>query len=152
MRRKAAAKVASAAVTHTQLAVEDELGWLFRAQPTEDYGIDAHAEVVDGEEVRGRLLGLQIKGGESWFRHRGPGGWWFRCDTAHVRYWLGQPMPVAVVLYRPGTGRCYWELVGPQTLVETGAGWKLLVPEAQVLDRTARAALQEAAEADTDLQ
>ncbi|WP_419503868.1 DUF4365 domain-containing protein [Lentzea aerocolonigenes] len=45
---------------HTQLAIQDELGWLFREQPTEDYGIDAHVEVVDGEDVRGRLLALQI--------------------------------------------------------------------------------------------
>ena len=38
-----------------------------RTQP-EDYGIDAHAEVVDGEDMRGRLLALQIKSGNSWFR------------------------------------------------------------------------------------
>ena len=77
MRRKPSAKVASAGVTHTKLAIEDELHWLFRDQPTEDYGIDAHVEVVDGEDVRGRLLALQIKSGESWFRELGPGGWWF---------------------------------------------------------------------------
>lgn len=29
-----------------------------REQPTEDYGIDAQLEVVDGEDVRGRLLAL----------------------------------------------------------------------------------------------
>lgn len=53
---------------HTQSAIQDELGWPFREQPTEDYGIDAHAEVVDGEDVRRRLLALQIKSGMSWFR------------------------------------------------------------------------------------
>jgi len=111
MRRKAAAKVASAAVTHTQLAVEDELGWLFRAQPTEDYGIDAHAEVVDGEDVRGRLLALQIKGGVSWFGEPCPGGWWFRPAGKHVQYWTNHSLPVVVVLYHPETGRCHWQLV-----------------------------------------
>jgi hypothetical protein len=54
------------------LLIEDELGWLFRNQPTEDYGIDAHVEVVDGENVRGRLLALQIKSGTSWFKEAGP--------------------------------------------------------------------------------
>jgi len=58
MRRKAAAKVASAAVTHTQLAVEDELGWLFRAQPTEDYGIDAHAESIATARTRAQDAGV----------------------------------------------------------------------------------------------
>ena len=77
MRRKPSAKVARAAVTHTRMAIEDGLGWLFREQPTEDYGIDANAEVVDYEEVSGKLLAIQIKGGKSWFKEPGPGGWWF---------------------------------------------------------------------------
>lgn len=149
MRRKPSAKVASAGVTHTQMAIEDELGWLFRAHPTEDYGIDAHAEVVDGEEVSGKLLALQIKGGMSWFNEPGPGGWWFRPDADHVQYWRNHSLPVVVVLYHPETGCCHWQRVSRETLVETSTGnWKLLVPEAQVLDASARAALQVAAEGD----
>jgi hypothetical protein len=34
-------------VTQTKPAIESKLDWLFRGQPTEDYGIDAHAEVVE---------------------------------------------------------------------------------------------------------
>src|SRR5690348_10542670 len=151
MGRKAAAKVASAAVTHTQLAVEDELGWLFRAQPTEDYGIDAHAEVVDGEDVRGRLLALQIKGGVSWFGEPCPGGWWFRPAGKHVQYWTNHSLPVVVVLYHPETGRCHWQLVSQKTLVATSAGgWKLRVPAVNVLGATARVTLQKAAEGAAD--
>jgi hypothetical protein len=131
------------------MAIEDGLGWLFRAQPTEDYGIDAHAEVVDGEEVSGKLLALQIKGGTSWFREPGPNGWWFRPDAEHVQYWRDHSLPVIVVLYHPETGRCHWQRVSQETLVETSAGgWKLLVPEAQVLDNSARAPLQAPAEGD----
>ena len=149
MRRKPSAKVASQGVTHTQQAIEDELGWLFRNQPTEDYGIDAQAEVVDGEDVRGRLLALQIKSGTSWFKEAKPGGWWFRPDREHVQYWTNHSLPVVVVLYHPETGRCHWQLVNRKTLVKTSTGgWKLLVPEAQVLDESARAALREAAEGD----
>ncbi|GAA5202033.1 hypothetical protein GCM10023322_83110 [Rugosimonospora acidiphila] len=149
MQQKPSAKVGTAAVTHTKLAVEDELGWLFRDQPTEDYGIDAHAEVVDGKDVRGRLLALQIKGGMSWFDEQGPGGWWFRPDKEHVQYWLNHSLPVALVLYHPETKRCHWQLVTRQTLVEAStAGWKLLVPEAHVLDESARVPLKKAAEGD----
>ncbi|WDQ02256.1 DUF4365 domain-containing protein [Micromonospora chalcea] len=149
MRRKPSATVASAGVTHTKLAVEDELKWLFREQPTEDYGIDAQIEVVDGEDVRGRLLALQIKSGESWFQQAAPGGWWFRPDAEHVTYWLNHSLPVAVVLYHPGTKRCHWQLMNRRTLQETSTGgWKLLVPEAQVLDASAAAPLREAAEGD----
>ncbi|MFG3324027.1 DUF4365 domain-containing protein [Micromonospora chersina] len=136
-------------MTRTKQAVEDELGWLFRDQPTEDYGIDAQAEVVDGENVRGRLLALQIKSGMSWFKEAGPEGWWFRPDAEHVAYWLNHSLPVLVVLYHPETGRCHWQFVNRQTLQETStARWKLLVPEAQVLDASARKTLREAAEGD----
>ncbi|MGW3691936.1 DUF4365 domain-containing protein [Streptomyces sp. NPDC005125] len=148
MRRKPSAEVASIGVTQTQLAVERDLGWLFREQPTEDYGIDAHAEVVDAELVRGRLLALQIKSGSSWFREQGPGGWWFRPDTEHVQYWTNHSLPVVVVLYHPEQQRCYWQLVNRETLTETSRGWKLLVPDTQVLDKSARAALSQAAEGD----
>lgn len=118
MRRKPSARVASAGVTHTQMAIQDELGWLFREQPTEDYGIDAHAEVVvDGEEVSGKLLALQIKAGISWFREPGQGGWWFRPDAEHVQYWRNHSLPAIVVLYHPETDRCYWQRVSQETLV-----------------------------------
>jgi hypothetical protein len=125
------------------------LGWLFREQPTEDYGIDAHAEVVDEHMVRGRLLALQIKSGPSWFKEPGPDGWWFRPDAAHVQYWMNHSLPVVVVLYHPETERCHWQLVNRETLVATSAGgWKLLVPQGQVLEEDARGPLQEAAEGD----
>jgi len=87
MRRTPAAKVASLAVPESKLTIEKHLDWLFREQPTEDYGIDAHVEVVDGEMVQGRLLALQIKA-ESRFRAQGSDGWWYRPERDHVTYWL----------------------------------------------------------------
>lgn len=149
MRRTPSARVASLGVVRARLAVEAELGWLFREQPTEDYGIDAQIEVVDGEAVRGKLLALQIKSGLSLFREPAPGGWWFRPKADHVHYWTNHSLPVAVILYHPETGRCHWQLVNASTLVATSnGGWKLLVPEYQVLDKSALAALREAAEGD----
>jgi Domain of unknown function (DUF4365) len=150
MRRPSSAKTASIGVTQTRLAVETTLGWLFREQPTEDYGIDAHAEIVDDEEmVRGRLLALQIKSGKSWFKEAGTGGWWFRPDAKHVQYWTNHSLPVVVVLYHPETERCHWQLVNQETLDKTpNGGWKLLVPEDHVLDENARRPLKEAAEGD----
>lgn len=94
MRRPPSAKVASLGVTQTKLAVERELDWLFREQPTEDYGIDAQVEIVDDEAVSGKLLALQIKSGASWFKELGPGGWWYRPDAKHVQYWMNHSLPV----------------------------------------------------------
>jgi Domain of unknown function (DUF4365) len=147
MRRRPSARMASVGVARVGLAVQRDLGWLFREQPTEDYGIDAQVEVVDGETVRGKLLAIQIKSGKSLFREPGPGGWWFRPDAKHVRYWMNHSLPVAVILYHPETDTCYWQLVNANTLVMTPkGGWKLLIPEAQVLDTSAHVPLLEAAE------
>ncbi|REK83723.1 DUF4365 domain-containing protein [Rhodococcus erythropolis] len=149
MRRIPSARVASIGVSQTKLAVEEQLEWLFREQPTEDYGIDAQIEVVEYEDVRGRLVALQIKSGESWFDESGPGGWWFRPEAKHVQYWLNHSLPVAIVLYHPRTRLCHWQLVNRETLHEVStSSWKLLVPKDQVLDASSALPLREAAEGD----
>jgi hypothetical protein len=148
MQRPPSAQTERLGVAETQLAVVG-LGWVFREQPVEDTGIDAHVEVVDHGHATGKLLALQIKSGESWFREPCPGGWWFRPDDNHVRYWTDHSLPVAVVLWHPQTSRCHWQLVNEQTLEATSTGGrKLLVPEAQVLDETAIGPLRAAAEGD----
>lgn len=149
MRRVPAAKIGNIGVTQAKLAIEEKLGWLFREQPTDDYGIDAQVEIVDGDRVLGRLLALQIKAGPNWFREETADGWWFRPSAAHVRYWATHSLPVSVVLYEPKKRECYWQLIEPKTLVETKAGgWKVLVPKKQVLNGDARAPLQKAADGD----
>lgn len=66
-----------------------------------------------------------------------------------MQYWTNHSLPVVVVLYRPETKRCHWQLVNRETLVEPSTGgWKLLVPEAQVLDGSARTPLREAVDGD----
>jgi hypothetical protein len=43
-------------VTQTELAIQDELGWLFRREASEDYGIDALvAEAVHPPGGTGRI-------------------------------------------------------------------------------------------------
>ena len=48
-------------VSATQLFFE-KLGFIFREQPIENYGIDANIEVVENEQATGKLIALQIKG------------------------------------------------------------------------------------------
>lgn len=148
MQRPASAQTERLGVTETEVAFL-RLGWVFREQPVEDTGIDAHVELVDDQHATGKLLALQIKSGESWFREPGPDGWWFRPDAKHVRYWTNHSLPIVVVLWHPETSHSHWQLVTEQTLVATSTGGrKLLVPEAQVLDETAIGPLRAAAEGD----
>lgn len=147
MRRPPSAKTGTAGVTQVRLAIE-ALGWLFREQPGEDYGIDAQAEIVEDNVVEGKLLALQIKSGASYFKEPAAGGWWYRPGADHVRYWFNHSLPVAIILVDQSQ-HCYWQLVTTQTLLQSSReGWKVLVPSDQVLDESARSRLHQAAEGD----
>ena len=65
----------------------EALGFAFRPQYAEDYGIDAHAELIEAEHPTGRLLGIQLKSGPSYFTERQDDSYVFRADRTHVEYW-----------------------------------------------------------------
>ena len=76
-------------------------GWAFRSQHVKDYGIDAHTEPFDGlHQPSGRLLALQIKSGDSYFRDETDDGWWYWGENKHLRYWLGHVLPVLIMRHR----------------------------------------------------
>jgi hypothetical protein len=108
-------------------------GWAFRDQPVADFGIDAHVEPVHDGTPSGRLIALQIKAGPSYFSEAVPGGWMYRDSDTHLLSWLRHPLPVVLLLHNPGPGITYWAHVSPRTVEYTDAGWKMLVPAAQVL-------------------
>ncbi|MCX5233948.1 DUF4365 domain-containing protein [Streptomyces prunicolor] len=138
MRVQKTQQVERAGVSWVEHLVTNDLGWLFREQETADVGVDAQLEVVDGvtAEATGRLLGVQIKSGDSYFKVSSDAGWWFVCDADHVSYWLGHSLPVVVMLYEPQTKRVYWQHVSDQTVVSTGKGVKIHVPRSQELTAT----------------
>lgn len=121
--------------------IEDNLGWIFREQPTSDYGIDAQIEIVEEKEVTGRLVALQIKAGESYFKEAVEGGYVYRGDKEHLGYWVDHSLPVLVVLHNPKTDATHWQVVSKKTVELTEKGWKLTVPTSNVFDESSRQAL-----------
>jgi tetratricopeptide (TPR) repeat protein len=133
--------------------IREQLRWIFRNQPEDDMGIDAHVEPclpVAGSNrcnPTGRLLGLQIKAGPSWFAERHADGWYHRLSDTHFQYWSQHSLPVLVVLWDIEGEVGYWAHVRPEAIVSTGAGWKLLIPRAQPLDTSVCATWLEIAHA-----
>jgi len=106
-----------------------------------DVGIDAHLEIVVEGVATGRLLALQIKSGESYFREAVPEGFVYRGDEAHLNYWINHSLPVVLVICKPGSQDAYWQVVSDQTVVKTDHGWKMIIPRDQPLpSRRGRAA------------
>jgi len=128
------------------LRVTQQLGMAFREQSTSDFGVDAQAEGKRDGYTTGRLVGLQIKTGPSWFRKTYEGGWIFRPKKKHVSYWLNHSLPVYVLLVNLKTEAIYWQEISERTL-QTGpkGGIFVQVPEANVI-ATAREPWEAAAE------
>ena len=82
--------IGDVAVALVQVIVGKQLKWIVRPQLYADRGIDAHIEVVQDAKATGRLLALQVKGGESRFCESTADGFVFRPKAKHVDYWLGQ--------------------------------------------------------------
>ncbi len=123
-------------------------GWAFRDQNIKDYGIDAHAQPFTAPHTpTGRLLALQIKSGDSYFREETNGGWWYRGTNKHLRYWLGHVLPVLIVLYHLDTKTLYWQQVTEDRVEYTDQGWKILIPRDQALSAEAADRLREIADA-----
>lgn len=45
--------------------VQEDLKWIFREQPKDDFGIDAYIEICDKGKPTGRLIAVQIKIGRA---------------------------------------------------------------------------------------
>jgi len=91
--------------------VTRELGWVFREQSTSDFGVDAQVEMKRDGRPTGRLVGLQIKTGPSYFAESYDDGWIFRPNGRHVQYWLNHSLPAFVLLVDLDTETVYWQAV-----------------------------------------
>lgn len=144
---KDSAKQDRKGIAAVQQIVTNELEWIFREQPTDDYGIDAQFELVEKNAATGRLIAAQIKSGPSYFRKAHGDGWWYALDKDDLGYWLEHALPVVVVLYDPAAKTAYWQAVNNHT-VATGkrGGKKLLISKDQELGGSSRRTLAKAAE------
>ncbi len=119
-------------------------GWIFREQPIGDIGIDAHMEFNDTEGENQRLLAIQIKSGESFFKEKKDGNIIFRgINDRQYRYWTTYPLPCIIVLYNPNDDMCIWQKLTSETIEKIGKGYRIAVPQNQVfLDRNSNDVLK----------
>ena len=125
------------------------LEWMWRPQPTLDYGIDGQIEICDGDKKpTGRLFAVQAKGGSSYFYRRGTDGvLTIRLQRKHLLYWNSYQLPVLVIGHFPAEGRAYWLYVqdhlerNPDLLTAETESTCLEIPDANVFDADAKSLL-----------
>lgn len=111
--------------------------WLFRPQPVNDIGIDAHMEITDNSGRSRQLLALQIKSGVSYFETKKDDCYVFSdMDERQYVYWTTNPLPCILVLYNPENDMCIWQKLTSKTIERTrggkGKGFTVKVPINQV--------------------
>ncbi len=105
-----------------------ELGFIFREQTISDYGIDAIIETRNKDYLSGKMIAVQIKSGDSFFKEKEDDCIVFRGYIKHYNYWLNHSLPIIIVIYNPSTGECIWENVNKQTVQKCQNGWKIKLP------------------------
>ncbi len=123
-------------VHYCGLIAEDN-NWLFREQPINDVGIDAHMELTEPTGESKQLLALQIKSGPSWFKEQKDKCVIFRdINERQYNYWTKNSLPCIVVLYNPDDDMCIWQKLTNETIERTnggtGKGFFVKVPIKQV--------------------
>lgn len=97
--------------------------WMFREQPVNDIGIDAHIEFTESSGKAKQLLALQIKTGPSWFKEKKQDCIIFRdIDEKQYNYWTTNSLPCIVVLYNPDNNICIWQKLTTKTIERTKDG------------------------------
>lgn len=141
MKVKKSQQVDRHGVALNQIVFESS-GMLFREQTVHDYGIDAHAELVEDGRPTGQLLGIQIKAGSSYFAEEHEGSYVYRSDDDHVQYWINHSLPVILTICDPSNGTVHWQAISQATVSSTGKQWKIHVPKSNLVSAEARNQLE----------
>lgn len=117
----------------------EKMGFVFREQPVEDYGIDAIIEERSADnKPTGKLIGVQIKSGTSFFSETKNGKVVFRGEMKHYDYWTNYSLPVILVLYNPETMLCIYEVISADKITKMEKGWKIEISTDNKLESAAK--------------
>lgn len=121
---------------HKCAEIFENIGFVFREQPIEDYGIDAIIELRGEDYLTGKLIGIQIKSGDSYFEKKNGDNILFYGDIKHYDYWLNHSLPVIIVLYSPSLDKCVWQIITKENAQKCNSGWKIEIPINQLIEKS----------------
>ncbi|MEO3406298.1 DUF4365 and DUF1817 domain-containing protein [Mucilaginibacter sp. CAU 1740] len=123
-------------VSFVKSIVETDFDWLFRPVHLEDdFGLDGYFDVLVGESVTGKFLGVQIKTGDSYFASATSTGWTFTGENKHLNYYLNAGFPVLIIIVNLSDRKAYWTRFDINNIDRTKNGWSINIPKANLLDK-----------------
>ncbi len=95
-----------------------------------EVGIDAILEIRDDSyKSSGKFVAIQLKSGESFFKHQDEHVYYYYIDDVHVTYWLKCCLPILFIIYNPALRRAFWSRIEKNNLILTGKMYKVLIPK-----------------------
>ncbi len=126
-------------VTRVKEIFLTQFNWIPRVQLESDVGIDMIVETtVNMGMPTGRLIAIQIKAGESYFKERSRNKIVFRATKVHIDYWLNHSLPVIIVLHNQNANLTIWQAVNKESVINTGKNYKIEIPINQELSIPAK--------------
>ncbi|PQJ79511.1 DUF4365 domain-containing protein [Polaribacter porphyrae] len=116
---------------HNCASIFSDFGWIFREQSIGDFGIDAIVETQSNCSPSGKLIALQIKGGNSNF-YQTKSSLIFYFSHSHYLYWKNYSLPVFLILH-DSNNTIYWQLFSKKNIKKTRTRWKLIIPKTNLL-------------------
>lgn len=120
-----------------QQFVLEQLGCIYHTVNQEnDSGIDGYIELVQNEQVIGKLIAVQIKHGNSYFRKKTKTGYKYTGSMKHLNYYLNQQQPVFIILINDSFSECLWVEFSIDKLfgVQNSSNWSIEIPYKNRLD------------------
>lgn len=125
-------------VARVQEIVCSKLHWIFREQVSDDYGVDAHIEIKENCYALGKIIGVQIKAGDSYFNKKGNVGKIVFTEK-HYNYWRNYSLPVIIIFVNIKTNKCYWEIFNIHTVEQiSNKRYKIVSHENHIFDESAK--------------
>lgn len=125
----------------------DKIGLIFRRQEKNDLGIDAQIEFLqEDRKGTGRLIAIQIKCGESFFKEQNDEGFIYRGEFKHYNYWINHSLPVLLIICHPTTKDSYWVHVTKSNTKLLSKAWKITIPFNNRLDSDSKCELKRIAD------
>lgn len=103
--KKKSSAVAKEGLNYVRSIVEGENCIFHEIHQENDYGNDAFVELVDGENVKGITLAIQIKSGKSYCK---PTNCSIPATREHFEYWSEHSLEVVGIVFDPSERIGYW--------------------------------------------
>ncbi|MGV8675543.1 DUF4365 domain-containing protein [Pseudomonas aeruginosa] len=127
-------------VAFAQLICAKQLGWVFRETSTSDLGIDTQIELIDDSGATGKIIGVQVKTGESHI-YKAARGLVYYGSHADLNYWIKYSLPVIMIFHNHNDEVTRWVSINDSSIVRTERGWCVTIPESNIFGLSTKAEL-----------